>query len=143
MPLVYVADTEAEAEAGAEELVWYMRAKSEPQFQNPPGYVPVETNVLALRGAYAGRTAAMRAQGLDYQREHGVIMYGTPDQVVDQIRRFYDRVGGFDHLLMMMQAGFLDHERTCKNIRLFARECYPQIKDLARTQPLAERMAGE
>ncbi len=135
MPLVYVADTESEAEIGMKELAWYLHAKSEPQYSNPPGYVPVETNVLALRGAYAGRTAAIRAKGLEYQREQGVVMYGTPDQVVAQIKQFYDRVGGFDHLLMMMQAGFLDHERTCKNIRLFARECYPQVKDLPRTQP--------
>ena len=44
---------------------------------------------------------------------------------------------------MMMQAGFLDHERTCKNIRLFAKECYPAIKDLARTKPLDTKAAAE
>jgi alkanesulfonate monooxygenase SsuD/methylene tetrahydromethanopterin reductase-like flavin-dependent oxidoreductase (luciferase family) len=143
MPLVYVADTESEAEAGMKELVWYLHGKSEPQFSNPPGYVPIETNVLALKGAWAGRTAAMRAQTLEVQREQGVVMYGTPDQVVAQIRTFYDRVGGFDHLLMMMQAGFLDHERTCKNIRLFAKECYPQLKDLPRTQPKKHLLTAE
>jgi alkanesulfonate monooxygenase SsuD/methylene tetrahydromethanopterin reductase-like flavin-dependent oxidoreductase (luciferase family) len=143
MPLVYVADTESEAEAGMKELVWYLQGKSEPQFSNPPGYVPIETNVLALKGAWAGRTAAMRAQTLEVQREQGVVMYGTPDQVVAQIRTFYDRVGGFDHLLMMMQAGFLDHARTCKNIRLFAKECYPQLKDLPRTQPKKHLLTAE
>ena len=143
MPLVYVADTESEAEAGMKELVWYLQGKSEPQFSNPPGYVPIETNVLALKGAWAGRTAAMRAQTLEVQREQGVVMYGTPDQVVAQIRTFYARVGGFDHLLMMMQAGFLDHARTCKNIRLFAKECYPQLKDLPRTQPKKHLLTAE
>ncbi len=105
--------------------------------------MPVETNVLALRGAFAGRSEAMRAQSLEFQRDQGVVMYGTPDQVVAQIKQFYDRVGGFDHLLMMMQAGFLDHKRTVENIQLFAKECYPQIKDLARTKPVAERVAAE
>ena len=143
MPLVYVADTEAEAEAGMKELIWYMVAKAEPQFRNPPGYVPVEFNVNALKGTYSGRTDAMRSQTLEFQREQGVVMYGTPDQVVAQVKRFYDLVGGFDHLLMMMQAGFLDHERTCKNIKLFAKECYPQIKDLARTRPLDTKEAAE
>ena len=143
MPLVYVADTEAEAEEGMKELIWYMIAKSEPQYRNPPGYVPVEFNVKALQGAYSGRTDAMRSQTLEFQREQGVIMYGTPDQVTAQVKRFYDLVGGFDHLLMMMQAGFLDHERTCKNIRLFAKECYPAIKDLARTKPLDTKAAAE
>jgi methylmalonyl-CoA mutase len=54
-----------------------------------------------------------------------------------------DLVGGFDHLLMMMQAGFLDHERTCKNIRLFAKDVYPAIKDLAGTRPLDLPIAAE
>ncbi len=143
MPLVYVADTETEAEAGMKELIWYMTAKTEVQYRNPPGYAPVEANIQGLKGAFSGRTDAMRSQGLEAQREQGVIMYGTPDQVVAQVKRFYDLVGGFDHLLMMMQAGFLDHKRTVSNINLFAKECYPQIRDLARTRPLAEKAAAE
>jgi alkanesulfonate monooxygenase SsuD/methylene tetrahydromethanopterin reductase-like flavin-dependent oxidoreductase (luciferase family) len=143
MPLVYTGDTEADAESGARELIWYMNAKTEPQFRNPPGYVPVELNVQALRGAFSGRSEAMRAQGLEFQREQGVVMYGTPDQVAAQVRRFYDRVGGFDHLLMMQQAGFLDHKRTVASMTLFAREVLPQIRDLARTRPLNARGAAE
>jgi alkanesulfonate monooxygenase SsuD/methylene tetrahydromethanopterin reductase-like flavin-dependent oxidoreductase (luciferase family) len=143
MPLVYVADTEAEAEAGMKELLWYMVAKTEPQYRNPPGYVPVDFNVKALQGAYSGRTDAMRTQTLEFQREQGVVMYGTPDQVIAQIKRFYDLVGGFDHLLMMMQAGFLDHKRTCSNIKMFARDVYPAIRDLARTKPLDLPAAAE
>ncbi len=143
MPLVYVADTESEAEAGMKELLWYMQAKTEAQYRNPPGYAPVEANVQGLKGAFAGRTDAMRSQGLEFQREQGVVMYGTPDQVAAQVKRFYDLVGGFDHLLMMMQAGFLDHQKTAANIRLFAKECYPQIRDLARTSPLAAKAAAE
>jgi alkanesulfonate monooxygenase SsuD/methylene tetrahydromethanopterin reductase-like flavin-dependent oxidoreductase (luciferase family) len=136
MPLVYTADTEAEAEKGAQELTWYLGAKTEPQFRNPPGYVPVEFNVKALQGAYSGRTDAVRAKGLEYQREQGVLVYGTPDSVAKQIKRFYDLVGGFDHLLMMQQAGFLSHERTVKSMTLFAKEVVPQLKDLPRTKPL-------
>ena len=143
MPLVYVADNETEAEAGMKELIWYMQAKTEVQYRNPPGYAPVEANVPGLRGAFSGRTDAMRSQGLEFQREQGVIMYGTPDQVVAQVERFYGLVGGFDHLLMMMQAGFLDHKRTVANIKLFAKECYPRVRDLARTQPLSEKAAAE
>jgi alkanesulfonate monooxygenase SsuD/methylene tetrahydromethanopterin reductase-like flavin-dependent oxidoreductase (luciferase family) len=143
MPLVYVANTETEAEAGMKELIWYMQAKTEVQYRNPPGYANVQTNVQGLKGAFAGRTDAMRAQGLEFQREQGVVMYGTPDQVTAQIKRFYDLVGGFDHLLMMMQAGHLDHKRTVANINLFAKECYPQIKDLARTRPLDVKAAAE
>ncbi|MCH7991720.1 MAG: LLM class flavin-dependent oxidoreductase, partial [Gemmatimonadetes bacterium] len=45
MPLVFTADTEEEALAGAKELSWYLQAKTEPQFRNPPGYVPIDLNV--------------------------------------------------------------------------------------------------
>ncbi len=133
MPILYVGDNEAEAERGARELTWYLKAKVEPQFRNPPGYVPVAANVGALmKGADArSRTNdSLRQVTLEEQRELGVVMYGTPDQVAAQIKREHERIGGFDHLLMMMQAGFLDHKSTVSNMTLFAKEVYPQIKDL-------------
>ena len=143
MPLVYTADSDEEAEKGARELTWYLKAKTEPQFRNPPGYVPVSFNVKAMQGTFSGRTDAVRALGMEHQREMGVIMYGTPDSVVEQIKRFYERVGGFDHLLMMQQAGFLSHERTVRSMTLFAREVYPRIKNLPRTKPMKTRAAAE
>ncbi|MGE3646606.1 MAG: LLM class flavin-dependent oxidoreductase [Beijerinckiaceae bacterium] len=146
MPLMYVADNEAEARKGAEELAWYLKAKTEPQFRNPPGYVPVQFNVAAMKSAddtRASRTDGMRKMTLEDQREQGVVMYGTPDQVVAQIEREYERIGGFDHLLMMMQAGFLDHKRTVSNIKLFAKEVYPRIKHLAGTRERLGLQAAE
>jgi len=137
MPLVYTGDTEADAEVGANELLWFMRTLAEPQHKNPPGYASIGLNVQALRGAYAGRTEAMRGQGLEFQREQGVIIYGTPDSVVQQIHRFYKLVGGFDHLLLMQQAGSLNNERTAASMKRFAHDVYPQIKDLPRTRPLS------
>ncbi|MBX9760142.1 MAG: LLM class flavin-dependent oxidoreductase [Beijerinckiaceae bacterium] len=143
MPIVYTADSDAEAEAGARELCWYLDAKSEPQYRNPPGYVPVEFNVQALKGTFTGRTDAMRKQSIEFLKDQGVLIYGKPDDVAKQIKRLYDLVGGFDHLLMMQQAGHLSHERTTRSISLFAKEVYPQVKDLARTRPLNARAAAE
>ena len=136
MPIVYVGDTEAEAERGVRELAWYLKAKVEPQFRNPPGFVPVSANVAALKSGGNARSRTndgLREVSLEEQRELGVVMYGTPDQVAAQIKREYERVGGFDHLLMMMQAGYLDHRSTVSNMTLFAKEVYPQIRDLAPT----------
>ena len=118
--------TESEAEAGMKELIWYMQAKTEAQYRNPPGYAPVETNVQGLKGAFSGRTDAMRAQGLEFQRDQGVIIAGTPDSVVEQINRLYERLGGFDHLLVMLQSGFLDHARTVRNMTWTARSGLPK-----------------
>jgi alkanesulfonate monooxygenase SsuD/methylene tetrahydromethanopterin reductase-like flavin-dependent oxidoreductase (luciferase family) len=141
MPLVYTADSDEEAEKGARALTWYLDAKSEPQYRNPPGYVPVEYNVQALKGTFTGRTDAMRKQSIEYLRDQGVIIYGKPDDVAKQIKRLYDLVGGFDHLLMMGQAGHLNHEMTKRSMTLFAKEVYPQVKDLARTRPLQAQAA--
>lgn len=135
MPLVYTADSEAEAEEGAKQLSWYLQAKTEAQFRNPPGYVPVSFNVNALKGKYSGRTDAVRAQGMDYLREQGVLIYGTPDHVVKQIERLQELLGGFRHLLMMQQAGFLNHERTVRSMTLFAKEVYPRVKHLGVEPP--------
>lgn len=141
MPLVYTADSDEEAEKGARALTWYLDAKSEPQYRNPPGYVPVEYNVQALKGTFTGRTDAMRKQSIEYLRDQGVIIYGKPDDVAKQIKRLYGLVGGFDHLLMMGQAGHLNHEMTKRSMTLFAKEVYPQVKDLARTRPLEAQAA--
>ena len=54
---------------------------------------------------------------------------GTPDQVFNQIKRHYEHVGGYGHLLIMGQAGFLEHDETVAGIRNFAREVYPRLKE--------------
>ena len=50
---------------------------------------------------------------------------GTPDQVYDQFKKFYDHVGGFGHLLVAGQAGFLEHEDTVHGIRMLCAQCLP------------------
>ena len=117
--------------------------EAEPQYRNPPGYVPVSFNVQALKGAFSGHTGAMRTQSMEFLMDQGIMIYGTPDSVVKQIRRLYDLVGGFDHLLMMQQAGSLDHASTVKSMTLFAKEVYPQIRELPRTKALSTHEAAE
>ena len=59
----------------------------------------------------------------------GLMLAGTPDQVVAQFKKIYDYVGGFGHLLIMGQAGFLEHKESVLGIRTFAREVYPRLKE--------------
>jgi alkanesulfonate monooxygenase SsuD/methylene tetrahydromethanopterin reductase-like flavin-dependent oxidoreductase (luciferase family) len=129
--LVYTGETEAKALAGADKLLWYMRANKVPfQFQYPPGYMPVSAMAKVVRGAALDQHASLRDKmQVDKAIEAGIMMAGTPDQVYRQVKRFYDYVGGFGHLLLMGQAGFLEHEDTVHGIRTFAREVYPRLKD--------------
>jgi alkanesulfonate monooxygenase SsuD/methylene tetrahydromethanopterin reductase-like flavin-dependent oxidoreductase (luciferase family) len=139
MPLVFVAESAAAAREGAEKLSWFIKSKTPPQFRNPPGYVSIGMNVRALKGEFSGRTATIRQRGMDYLIDSGVVMAGTPDDVVAQITRFHDRVGGFGHLLCMLQAGFLSHEETVRNMTLFAREVYPRIRHLGNPPDAREK----
>jgi hypothetical protein len=50
--------------------------------------------------------------------------------VLKQIQKHYEHTGGWGHLLIMGQAGFLEHDDTAAGIRTFAREVYPRLKEL-------------
>jgi alkanesulfonate monooxygenase SsuD/methylene tetrahydromethanopterin reductase-like flavin-dependent oxidoreductase (luciferase family) len=129
--LVYTAPTEAEAYAGAEKLLWYITAnKVLPQFSNPPGYVPVQANIHMLKGGADPTTSAFKSKPtVEGAIQSGMMMAGTPDQVHEQIKKLYAHVGGFGHLLLMGQAGFLEHDETVLGIRTFAREVLPRLQE--------------
>ncbi len=128
--LVYAGASEAEAHAGAEKLLWYITSNKVPHhFCYPPGYVPTKVAAQILRGAAVDQHAQNRANAtVEKAIEAGLMFAGTPDQVFRQIKRMYDHVGGFGHLLIMGQAGFLEHDETVRGIRCFAREVYPRLK---------------
>ncbi|MEA2916602.1 MAG: hypothetical protein QOJ15_8683 [Bradyrhizobium sp.] len=130
--LIYVGDTEERARAGAEKLLWYVNSnKVAPQFANPPGYVPVAMNIQLARGAQNVVSAHGTKQGtVDGAIEAGTMFAGTPDTVFEQIKKHWNHVGGYGHLLIMGQAGFLEHDDTVHGIRMFAREVYPRLKEL-------------
>ena len=99
-------------------------------FCYPPGYVPTPVHAQILRGAAIDQHAANKANAtVDKAIEAGLMFAGTPDQVFLQIKRMYDHVGGFGHLLIMGQAGFLEHDETVRGIKAFAREVYPRLKE--------------
>ncbi len=61
---------------------------------------------------------------------YGNVFAGTPDQFYVQIKNFWEYSGGFGHMLIMGQAGFLSDQEALKSMRLFAREVYPRLKEL-------------
>ncbi len=128
--LVYVGDNEADARAGAEKILWYIRAnKVPPHFAFPPGYAPPAAFAHVMRGDTGDQHRNFSAQAtVESTINAGLMMAGTPDQVYAQVRKMYDHVGGFGHLLIMGQAGFLEHDETVRSIRNFARHVYPRLK---------------
>src|SRR6185312_11841227 len=130
--LIYVGTDEGRARAGAEKLLWYVTANKVPlHFANPPGYVPVAANIAMIRGAQNTGSAYGTRQGtVDGAIAAGTMFAGTPDQVVAQIKKHWEYTGGYGQLLIMGQAGFLEHDDTVHSIKTFAREVYPRLKEM-------------
>lgn len=127
--LVYTGATDEEGMEGACKLLWYLRSNKVPfEFSQPPGYTPYFVRAASLRGQKSPHS--IRTLSLEELIEQGVVFAGSPATVRSQIERFYERVGGFGHLMLMGQAGFLDHQETIAGIRNFAEKVKPQLAGL-------------
>lgn len=128
--LMYISDDAKKARAGAEKVLWYMTSnKVPPQWSNPPGYHPPAVAAQIIQGRRGGAGLPLSAT-LEDQMARGNVFAGTPDQVFEQIKQFWEYSGGFGHLLMMGQAGFLSYDDTIKSMTLFHNEVYPRLKEL-------------
>ncbi len=144
MALIGVGRTREEGYRRADQILGYSRTSGivSPQFANPPGYAPPAMAATAI-GGNANTARATRVQtrdgkpinprtiGVEDAIGAGLVFAGTPDEVYDQIKSFYDHVDGFGHLLMMGQGGHISHEDTVDNLTLFSKEVLPRLAELA------------
>lgn len=133
--LLHVGETNEAAHESAAELSWYFDInKVPPHLSMPPGYIPAAGAAAAMKNGGPGRGpfggANPKGKPVEWLIEQGIMFAGNPDSVAAQIRRLHERVGGFGHLLMMGQAGFMSHERVTRSMELFANEVVPQLKDI-------------
>jgi alkanesulfonate monooxygenase SsuD/methylene tetrahydromethanopterin reductase-like flavin-dependent oxidoreductase (luciferase family) len=128
--LVYVGDNAKTARDGAEKVLWYMTSNKVPlEWSNPPGYHPPAVAAQIMSGQRGGAGLPLQPK-LEEQMARGNVFAGTPDQVFEQIKSLWEYAGGFGHLLMMGQAGFLSYDETLASMRLFTDEVYPRLKEL-------------
>ena len=121
LSLCYVGENEREAEEGARKLLWYMESnKVPPEWSNPPGYHPPPISAMVMRGA--APVGLPLNPTLDQQMARGNVFAGTPDQVYEQIKAFWEYSGGFGHMLIMGQAGFLSDADALKSMRLYSND---------------------
>jgi alkanesulfonate monooxygenase SsuD/methylene tetrahydromethanopterin reductase-like flavin-dependent oxidoreductase (luciferase family) len=144
MALIGVGNTRTEGWRRADQILGYSRTSGivAQQFSNPPGYLTAAANAAMLKAGGAGPARATRVQTRDGRPitartmtveeaiDAGLVFAGTPDDVYDQLRAFYDHVGGFAHLLMMGQGGLISHEDTVANLTLFSEAVLPRLADL-------------
>jgi alkanesulfonate monooxygenase SsuD/methylene tetrahydromethanopterin reductase-like flavin-dependent oxidoreductase (luciferase family) len=150
LALVGVGHTKEEGFAKLHKIRGYLRSTGivAQQFQNPPGYAPLAANAQGLATTVKGRVSGEHLRVITRDGRHidqavaphedlidgGVAFAGTPDEVVEQIRRFNDDVGGLGHLLIMGHGGDLTHEETVENLTLFASEVLPRLRDIKASQ---------
>lgn len=146
--LVAVAETEDEARRRGEELLWFIKAdKVSAPFILPPGYLPPQARIEAVAGV---DTFHVRDRALQDYIDAGIAFVGTPDMVFEQIKAFYEHVGGFGHLMGITSSGFAAKADVLDSITLFANEVMPRLNELSDTVglleidgPVADRARGE
>jgi alkanesulfonate monooxygenase SsuD/methylene tetrahydromethanopterin reductase-like flavin-dependent oxidoreductase (luciferase family) len=135
--LCFVGENEREAEEGAKKLMWYMEANKVPhEWSNPPGYHPPPVAAQVMKGR--GGANIPTAPNLRDQMQRGNVFAGTPDQVFNQIKAFWEFSGGFGNMMIMGQAGFLSDKDALKSMRLYSNEVYPRLRELTAKADVAE-----
>ncbi len=132
LAVVACASNRTEAFRRAEAMKAYFRAapRIESQFQNIMGLTPVEANLRMLQAKANSQGSGLANGSIEDYMKAGLMFVGTPDEVYDQIAQFNIDTGGFGHLLMMGQAGELEHAETVDNLKLIAKEVAPRLAEL-------------
>ena len=145
MAMIGVGRTKEEGYRRADQILDYSRTSPRvaSQFMFPPGYQTAEMTAQAWKSPGFGSGLTLRSLPLRNGRSvdvstatvdefvnAGVAFAGTPDMVYEQIKEFYDYVGGFHHLLMMGQGGHISHEDTVDNLTMFSKEVLPRLQSL-------------
>jgi alkanesulfonate monooxygenase SsuD/methylene tetrahydromethanopterin reductase-like flavin-dependent oxidoreductase (luciferase family) len=161
MSLVAVADTQAEAFRRLDKIRGYLRTTTivGKGLANPPGYAAAAINADLLANPQKGelgiidrdaKPVNLRTAPHEALIDAGAAFAGTPDQVIQQIKRFHNDIGGIGNFIMMGQGGDLTHQETLDNLGMFAREVTPALQELKEPEDAAfeanervrERAAG-
>jgi alkanesulfonate monooxygenase SsuD/methylene tetrahydromethanopterin reductase-like flavin-dependent oxidoreductase (luciferase family) len=139
---IYLAETEAKAraEAGAHlESFFNTFFRMPPEMLLPPGYASL-ASMQALQNIKSGITAG--GHTLDSLIEKGMVMCGTPRQIIERIEECHDRIG-FGNLITHLQSGTLPNDLTVKNMYAFAEEVMPYFrKKFAKGERLAASVSA-
>ena len=137
---VVVARDEKTALERAAKLLRFNEASEriDARYINPPGVMPPTDNARLLT---SGTTTTHRNKTLPdgtpmsdpptprEQIINNVLFAGTPDQVYNQIKAFYDSLGGFGHLLVQLGDPMTDDEIR-DSLSLYGTEVMPRLKAL-------------
>jgi alkanesulfonate monooxygenase SsuD/methylene tetrahydromethanopterin reductase-like flavin-dependent oxidoreductase (luciferase family) len=93
----------------------------------PPGYSSVASTKALIEAKFAVRAST---QTLGSLLDLGMVIAGSPATVRETLAA-YQKDLGFGTLIAMLQVATLPADLTEKNLRLFATEVAPHLRDLA------------
>jgi len=123
LALCHTAETDELALEQGRELMWYLGRRRHAALTNPPGFNSVRTNMMMMSGI-----DKPRGDTFESLMAKGIILCGSPTTVAKQAKEWHNR--GVGHLLMMNQAGAMSPEVTRRSMELFAKEVYPELREL-------------
>ena len=132
--LVFVGDTDEEGFAGARKLQWYIQNnKVATQFMDVPGYIDEVARAKMMRAAAQGTPITTPIEHLapapiEELVKDGYFFAGSPDTVFDQLKSFYELVGGFGNFMMMVQGGTMGYDMVERSMRRFAEDVLPRFR---------------
>ena len=121
----HVADNEEKARRNGQEFMWMLgefTGLGHPVWFGPPGYSSPASRRRALE--FRGQ----RAAPFEEQHEKGLILAGTPDQVVERLKIIM-RETRPSILALWGNDGKVDHEDSMDCIRLLGQEVMPALRE--------------
>jgi alkanesulfonate monooxygenase SsuD/methylene tetrahydromethanopterin reductase-like flavin-dependent oxidoreductase (luciferase family) len=91
----------------------------------PPGYSSIASTKALIQNKYAVRASA---QTIDALMEHGMVIVGSAATVRERLTATSKELG-VGNLIAMLQMGTLPADLTEKNLRLFARDVMPYLRE--------------
>jgi alkanesulfonate monooxygenase SsuD/methylene tetrahydromethanopterin reductase-like flavin-dependent oxidoreductase (luciferase family) len=141
LQFVGVAETREEAMKLYGEPAEYFYGRClhiDPRFAAPPGYTTEATMRAGLESQVKKAASAqtlIAAQRLQIAQEmadiveHGYVVIGSPDEVVEQLTEVAHSLN-VGHLMLLLQFGNMNKQLTQYNTKLFAEKVMPKLKPL-------------
>jgi alkanesulfonate monooxygenase SsuD/methylene tetrahydromethanopterin reductase-like flavin-dependent oxidoreductase (luciferase family) len=123
---VFVADTEAKAQAEGRNFFWQNGAlnKQPREWMAPPGYASIDfAGIRRLRAV----SKPFDSQAYQEAQDNYQVVVGTPDQVIERLRYIRDTLG-IGHMCLWAHDGYMNHDDTARCIELFGSEVLPALR---------------
>lgn len=128
--MVACSRDKAQTERNIEAALAYLAsvARMRPAHVTPPGYAHYQAITQMMQTPPSGGGPAGFGGGsADDLAKAGILFWGEPERVYDQIAAFNELVGGFGHLLNMGQNAHQPYEDARDSIALFGEFVLPEL----------------